>query len=104
MPEIVRYVLNGLVATAVHFAVLAFNLHVLVFPSAGLANLVAGRKIVPELLQSEATPEKLAESAYFYLKEPLLSSQLKEKLRVVREKLGSPGALPQIAASFCRLV
>lgn len=73
-------------------------------PYVGLVNLVAGKKIVPELLQGEATPEKLAESAYFYLKEPLLSDQLKEKLKIVRQKLGSPGALPKIAASFCRLV
>ncbi len=41
MLEIVRSVLNGLVATGVHYCVLAFNLHVLGFPSAGLANLVA---------------------------------------------------------------
>ena len=73
-------------------------------PYVGLVNLVAGKKIVPEFLQSEAKPEKLAESAYFYLKEPLLADRLKEKLKVVREKLGRPGALPQIAASFCRLV
>ena len=73
-------------------------------PYVGLVNLVAGKKIVPEFLQSEAAPEKLAESAYFYLKEPLLSGQLKQKLKLVREKLGSPGALPKIAASFCRLV
>ena len=73
-------------------------------PYVGLVNLVAGEKIVPEFLQNEATPEKLAESAYFYLKEPLLSGPLKEKLKLVRQKLGSPGALPKIAASFCRLV
>lgn len=36
-----RYVLNGIVATAVHYAVLAFNLDVLAFASAGMANLVA---------------------------------------------------------------
>lgn len=41
MPEIVRYVFNGLVATGVHYGVLAFNLHVLAFRSAGLANLGA---------------------------------------------------------------
>jgi len=41
LPEVLRYAINGLVATAVHFAVLAFNLHVLHFPSAGLANLTA---------------------------------------------------------------
>jgi len=73
-------------------------------PYVGLFNLVAEKKIVPEFLQSEAKPEKLAESAYFYLKEPLLADRLKEKLAVVRNKLGRPGALPQIAASFCRLV
>lgn len=39
--EVLRYAINGLVATAVHFAVLAFNLQVLHFTSAGLANLLA---------------------------------------------------------------
>jgi putative flippase GtrA len=39
--EIVRYIINGVVATAVHYAVLLFNLHALNFNSAGLANLVA---------------------------------------------------------------
>jgi len=36
-----RYIVNGVVATAVHFAVLTFNLKVLGFASAGLANMVA---------------------------------------------------------------
>ncbi len=39
--EIVRYGINGVVATAVHYGVLTFNLNVLNFPSAGVANLVA---------------------------------------------------------------
>ena len=37
----VRYLLNGLAATGVHFAVLTFNLKVLGWGSAGAANLVA---------------------------------------------------------------
>ena len=37
----VRYLINGLAATAVHFAVLTFNLQVLGWGSAGIANLVA---------------------------------------------------------------
>lgn len=41
MGELIRYVVNGVCATAVHYAVLTFNLKVLGFPSAGLANLVA---------------------------------------------------------------
>ena len=36
-----RYVVNGLVATGVHFAVLTFNLKVAGWDSAGLSNLVA---------------------------------------------------------------
>jgi len=37
----VKYLINGLVATAVHFLVLTFNLKVLGWSSAGIANLVA---------------------------------------------------------------
>jgi putative flippase GtrA len=39
--ELVRYGVNGIVATAIHFGVLTFNLEVLVIPSAGVANLLA---------------------------------------------------------------
>ncbi len=41
MSEILRYGLNGLVATGVHYGVLTFNLKVLGFTSAGLANGIA---------------------------------------------------------------
>jgi putative flippase GtrA len=37
----IRYIVNGLVATAVHFLVLTFNLKVLEWNSAGVANLIA---------------------------------------------------------------
>lgn len=37
----VRYLINGLAATGIHFAVLTFNLQVLGWSSAGIANLVA---------------------------------------------------------------
>ncbi len=39
--ELLRYAINGVVATAAHYGVLTFNLEVLNFPSAGLANLAA---------------------------------------------------------------
>jgi putative flippase GtrA len=41
VPEILRYGLNGLAATAVHYSVLVLGFGVLKIPSAGLANLVA---------------------------------------------------------------
>ena len=39
--ELGRFILNGLFATAVHYGVLNFNLHVLGMPSAGAANFFA---------------------------------------------------------------
>lgn len=39
--ELIKYVINGLVATAVHYGALTFNLEVLAMPSTGLANLIA---------------------------------------------------------------
>jgi putative flippase GtrA len=39
--EVLRYIVNGVVATGVHYGVLSANLHLLGFQSAGMANLVA---------------------------------------------------------------
>lgn len=39
--ELARYAINGLVATAVHFCALSFNLEVLQIDSAGFANILA---------------------------------------------------------------
>lgn len=38
---VARYIVNGLVATAVHFAILTFNVELLHMASAGMANFVA---------------------------------------------------------------
>jgi len=39
--QLTRYVINGVVATAVHYSILTFNLNVLGMQSAGVANLLA---------------------------------------------------------------
>ena len=39
--QVARYIVNGVIATAVHFCVLRFNLVVLHVPYAGIANLFA---------------------------------------------------------------
>lgn len=39
--ELTRYIVNGLLATAVHYGVLSLELQVLAMPSAGVANLIA---------------------------------------------------------------
>ena len=39
--QFARYIVNGVIATSVHFAVLSFNLHILMMSSAGVANFCA---------------------------------------------------------------
>lgn len=39
--QLIRYIINGLFATAVHFGILSFNLQVVEMESAGLANMIA---------------------------------------------------------------
>ena len=43
-----RYVVNGLLATAIHFSVLTFNLNVLGIGSAGVANGIAAIFGIPD--------------------------------------------------------
>jgi lipid-A-disaccharide synthase len=50
-------------------------------PFAGLPNLLAGRAVVPELLQAEAEPEKLGAALLEFLENPKLAGALKEEFR-----------------------
>lgn len=63
-----------------------------------LANLVAGERVVPELLQDEVNPEALAQALVPLLDEDgrARARQL-EGLAGVREALGSPGAAGRVA-------
>ena len=63
----------------------------------GMPNILAGRQIVPELIQGDVTAENLVRAA-----EPLLSDALRAEtvtaLSALREKLGAPGAAGRVAA------
>ena len=50
-------------------------------PFAGLPNLLAGKAVVPELLQDDAKPEKLGAALLQYLEDPEKASVLKEEFR-----------------------
>lgn len=63
----------------------------------GLVNIVAGRTLVPELVQGACTPEKIAGTVKTILDDPAKVSEIKEGLKTVREKLGSPGAATKAA-------
>lgn len=58
----------------------------------GLVNIVAGRRIIPELIQHEATAERLVEEARRLLQDQSAYSEMRAALHMVREQLGKPGA------------
>jgi lipid-A-disaccharide synthase len=64
----------------------------------GLANLIAGRSVVPEVLQHDVTPERLTEEASHLLRDRVAYRQMREALQEVRASLGKPGASRRAAA------
>ena len=63
-----------------------------------LANLVAGSRVVPEILQREVTAEALANAAAPMLEAGEERSRILGGLARVRERLGGPGAAERVAA------
>jgi lipid-A-disaccharide synthase len=64
-----------------------------------MANLVAGRRIVPELIQDAFTPEAVAAEALRLLTDPAHADRMRADLRRVRDELGTPGASRRAAAA-----
>jgi lipid-A-disaccharide synthase len=57
-----------------------------------MANLVAGRRVVPELIQDDFTPERVAAEALRILTDPTHRSAVRRDLGEVRARLGASGA------------
>lgn len=65
-------------------------------PDIGLPNIVAGKHILPELLQENFTAARVQEEASRLL-EPERRAQMQEDLLYVKERLGVPGAVHRVA-------
>lgn len=71
----------------------------------GLVNLVAGRSVVPELIQFEATGQRLYEEALRILEDRSVYDEMKRSLAKVRADLGEPGAssrAAEVVLASCR--
>ena len=62
----------------------------------GLPNILAGREILPELIQEKMTPDHMAASILHFL-EPEAASAVREEMRQAVAKLGQPGAVDRTA-------
>jgi lipid-A-disaccharide synthase len=57
-----------------------------------MVNILAGRSLVPELIQHEATPQRVAQAAQALLANPDRYAALRQDLLSLRRVLGEPGA------------
>jgi lipid-A-disaccharide synthase len=62
-------------------------------PYVGLPNILCGEFVVPELLQNDATPEKLASAIQVWLDHPDRVAKLKERFAQMHETLRRPTGL-----------
>jgi lipid-A-disaccharide synthase len=70
----------------------------------GMVNLVAGRRVVPELVQGAFTPEAVAAEAVPLLTDRARAAAVRVGLADVRAKLGGPGATRRAAEAILRIV
>ena len=63
----------------------------------GLVNLIAQKRLSPELIQDQATPEALYDAAYAILSSPEKYNQHCNELITVKQRLGRPGASDNVA-------
>lgn len=69
-----------------------------------MANLIAGRRVVPEIIQRAFTPERVAAEATALLDDAPRREAMRADLAEVRRRLGAPGASARAAAAVAALL
>ena len=70
----------------------------------GLANLIAGREVMPELVQGQATAENVCAYVTAMLEDPVGLAGVRQSLKEVRSRLGHPGASERVADIALRMI
>jgi lipid-A-disaccharide synthase len=78
--------------------------HLVKIPDLALVNVVAGKRVVPEFVQSAAQPQALAAEIASLLKDSTRRRAMRLELAKVRDKLGQPGASRNVAAILHEMV
>lgn len=73
-------------------------------PDIGLVNVVAGKRIVPELVQFDATPQKIARTALNILNNPSKREKICLELSNLKNTLGSSGAYERAAEEISKFL
>ena len=70
----------------------------------GLPNIVAGRKVVPELIQDKATPEFISSEIIDIILDAGRAERIIKGYTEIKEKLGSGGAADKAARAVFALI
>jgi len=63
----------------------------------GLPNIIAGRRVLPELLQGEVTADNIAKEALAILTDDTVRSRMVQELEEIKRSLGEGGAVDRVA-------
>jgi lipid-A-disaccharide synthase len=66
-------------------------------PHIGMANIIAGKTVVPELIQEQASGERIAAEAARLLTDAHYYGNVRAELELIKKKLGEPGASERAA-------
>jgi lipid-A-disaccharide synthase len=89
VPMIIIYKISSLTYFIAKFIVNVKNI--------GLANIIAGKTIVPELIQEDASGNRIAAEALDILTDAEKKLEMIKELAAIRSKLGNPGAARKTA-------
>jgi lipid-A-disaccharide synthase len=74
------------------------------YPFIGLPNLVAGRPVVPEVIQENLNAANICRNVRSYLDQPEHLARVKRELQMIKEKVGPPGVMPRAAGLIAELL
>ncbi|PKK91480.1 MAG: lipid-A-disaccharide synthase [Candidatus Wallbacteria bacterium HGW-Wallbacteria-1] len=66
----------------------------------GLANIISGKSLVPELIQWDATPENIFREAAIFIDNPDKRADISRKLRTAVDRISSHGVIDRVACAL----
>jgi lipid-A-disaccharide synthase len=81
----------------------AIGKHLVSISHFGLPNIVAGRRVIPELLQDEANPEAIATEIERIIDDVDYRNAMLADLADIRSRMGTPGCAERVACMVLEL-